>query len=150
MSTSPGFKFAGLNQFKRNPDIEGKTGSIFEIAGDRWIKMLAATDNNPKWVARRKIINEGIRRLANADASDRRYREFIVPHWVDCCFLDWGGGWMVEDGSGGEVEIPYSPEAAKAVLLDFDDIYEQVVAIIGDHKKFRDERVRVVVDKLGN
>lgn len=150
MADTPKFKFKGLDHLKRKPDIEGKTGAVFHIAGDRWIRMTATTDNNPKWVAYRKVYTEGVRRLASAEVSDQRFREFVVPLWVNACFMDWGGGWVADDGNGGDIEIPFSPPAAIAALMEYDDVYEQVAAIIGDHKKFRDEHVKVVVDAAGN
>lgn len=137
----PTFSFDDVDGLQRKPDIEGKTGTVVDFPGDRWIRVLAASDNNPRWKPRMKIVSEGTRRLSNAQASNKRYREFIVPHIAEGLGVDWGG-WK----SAG-VDIPYSAEAFKALLMTADDVYAAVLAVMHDDTKFRGDRIQVVADE---
>lgn len=137
------YSFDGIDELKRNREIEGKTGIRLEFPGGRWIQVLAATDANPKWVARRDIITRETRRLANAKADDARYREFIVPHLVAGLCIDWGG-WK---NSG--VEIPFSAPACKALLMEADDAYAAIMGVMNDDKNYRANRVEVLVAEAG-
>jgi hypothetical protein len=137
------YSFDEIDDLQRNREIEGKTGTVIYFPGDRWIRMLAATDANPKWMARRKIIAEGTRRLANAEANDARYRAFIVPHIAEALCIGWGG-WRVKGA-----EIDFSPEACKALLLKADDVYATVSQVMYDDKKFRGDRIEAVIKEAG-
>lgn len=138
------YKFDGIEELQRKPDIEGKIGSVIDLPGGRWLRVLAASDNNPKWVARRKIVSEATRRMSNADVSDERYRKFMVPHLAEALVIDWGG--IKTDG----VEIPFSVEACKAFLMVADDAFTAITEIIYDNKKFRGDRIEVIVENAGN
>lgn len=137
------YSFDDLSDLQRNREIEGKTGTPVYFPGDRWIQVLAASDANPKWMARRKIVEEGTRRLANAEANNRRYREFIVPHLAEALCIGWGG-WKVNG-----VEIEFSAEACKALLLKADDVYAAILQIVYDDKKFRGDRIEVLAAEAG-
>jgi len=137
------YDFDDVGDLQRNLEIEGKTGTPVFFPGDRWIQVLAASDANPKWLARRKIVEEGTRRLANAEANNRRYRAFIVPHLAEALCIGWGG-WKV---SG--VEIEFSTEACKALLLKADDVYTAILQIVYDDKKFRGDRIEVLTREAG-
>lgn len=137
------YSFDDIDDLQRKRDIEGKTGTPIYFPGERWIQVLAASDANPKWLARRKIIAEGTRRLANAEANDGRYRAFIVPHIAEALCIGWGG-WKVNG-----VEIEFSTEACKALLLKADDVYAAVTQVMYDDKKFRGDRIEVLTKEAG-
>jgi hypothetical protein len=137
------YSFDEIDDLQRNREIEGKTGTVIYFPGDRWIRMLAATDANPKWMARRKIIAEGTRRLANAEANDARYRAFIAPHIAEALCIGWGG-WRVNGA-----EIDFSTEACKALLLKADDVYATISQVMYDDKKFRGDRIEAVIKEAG-
>lgn len=137
------YSFDDIDELQRNREIEGKTGTPIYFPGERFIQVLAATDANPKWMARRKIIADGTRRLANAEAGDNRYRAFIVPHIAECLCIGWGG-WKV-----GGVEIEFSTEACKALLMKADDVYAAVVQVMNNDKMFRGARIEAVTKQAG-
>lgn len=138
------YSFDDVDELQRQPEIEGTVGTVIDFPGERWIRVLAASDKNPKWKARQKIVGEGSRRLRNAEASDEKYRAFMVPHLAEALCIEWGG-WK----SGG-TEIPFSTEACKALLMKADDVYRGVLDVVSDDKKFRGARVEVVVAQAGN
>lgn len=140
----PKYHFDDIDGLKRKPEIEGKTGTVIDLPGDRWIRVLAASDANPKWTAYRKAIAEGTRRLAGAEASDERYRRFIVPYYAEALCIDWGG--FTNQGA----EIPFSVSACKALLMMADDVYAAVAATVYDTKNFRGARIQALVDEAGN
>src|SRR3954447_18438214 len=135
----PQYTFDGIDDLKRNREIEGKTGTVIYFPGGRWIRVLCASDANPKWLAYRKIVNEGTVRLANAEAGDERYREFVAPYYAKALCTDWGG-WKT-DG----IEIPFSEEAVTAAMLQADDVFRTIHAIVRDDKNFRGQHVEAVV-----
>lgn len=135
--------FDDIDDLQRKPEIEGKEGTLVEFPGGRWIRVLAASDNNPKWVARRKAIAAGTRRLAGAEANDARYRAFIVPFFAEALVIGWGG-WKSKG-----VELPYTPAACVALLLKADDVYAALSATVYDDKKFRGDKIEVVIAEAG-
>jgi hypothetical protein len=140
----PQYKFDGIDELKRKPEIEGKTGTVIWLPGGRWIRVLCASDANPKWLAYRKIVNEGTVRLASAEAGDERYRQFVVPYYAKALCIEWGG-WT----SSG-VEVPFSEEAVTAAMLQADDVFRAVHATVRDDKNFRGQHVEAVVKEAGN
>lgn len=133
------YVFDDTEELDRNPEIEGKTGTVLDFPGDRWIRILAATDYNPKWKARKKIIDEAVARLNNSGAGDERYRKFWAPHIAECLGVDWGG-WKANGA-----EIPYSAEAFKALLLSKYDVYRVCMLTMRDDSKYRGDRIEVVI-----
>lgn len=136
----PKYTWKGADQFKRKPDIEAD-GTWFEFADGRQIKIAAATEFNPTWRAVAESFWNEWRRLTNAKAFKRR-RALEARHFAQYLIRDWTG-WLNED----DIEVPFSREAAEAMLLDLDDIYEQVSELVFKHQNFREQRAKVVVEE---
>ncbi len=135
------YSFKNADQFKRKPEIEAN-GTWFEFADGREIKISAATDHNPVWRAVSEKFWQEYRRLVNAKAAPDRVRALQSRYFAQYLLKDWSG-FLSED----DVEIPFSKEAAEAMLLDLDDIFEQVAELVFGHKNFRTERAKVVIEE---
>lgn len=143
------FEFDDIERLQRRPDIEGKEGTVvdFPDAPDgtrRWMRVLAATDKNPKWKAQSEILGRELTRLRNAEASLQRIRDFLAQKFAECCVIEWGG-WKSKG-----VEIPLSVKACAALLRAADDVYDIVDGVVWESKNFRGERLKAVVDEAGN
>lgn len=137
----PKYNWKGASALKRKPEIEAE-GTWFEFADDRWIKIAAATDLNPRWNAVSETFFKEWRRLLNAKAPPARRRALQAHYFARHLCRDWSGFLSADD-----VEVPFSAEACEAMLLDLDDIFAAVAEIVFEDKNFREERVRVVVDQ---
>ena len=135
------FEVDDIEELQRKPEIEGKIGTPLYFSGERSLQVLAATEHNPKWMARRKIIMEGWRRLVNQGAKPARVREFLSPHLAEALIIGCSG-WKSKG-----VEIPYSPEFGRYLMLNADDAYASVFQIMDDTTRFRGEQLEVVVDE---
>lgn len=136
----PKYSWKGAEQFKRKPEIEAD-GTWFEFADGRQILISAATDLNPVWRSVSETFWSEWRRLTNSKALKRR-RALECRHFAQYLFKDWAD-WLNAD----DIEIPFSREAAEAMLLELDDIYEQVAELVFKHQNFREARVKVIVDE---
>ncbi len=142
-NTMSDYSFDDLDALQRQRDIEGKTGTRLDfpgIAGSSCWRPPTRTRNG--WRdARSSPRAPGD--SANAEANDGRYRAFIVPHIAEALCIGWGG-WK-----NNGVEIEFSAEACKALLLKADDVYAAVSAVMFDDKKFRGDRIEVLTKEAG-
>lgn len=142
------FKFGKIDSLKRDREIEGETGTELGISGSEiTLIVLAATDANTKWKARRESMRVELNRLNNAKASEPRVRDFLAGVYAETLIKDWRG---VVDDADPPNAIPFSREAAKALLIEADDIFAAVDAIVYDTKNFRGSRIEARVDALKN
>lgn len=134
----PKYEFDDISDLQRQRDLESD-GIIVHFPGDRWIKVAAATDANPQWAARQEALMNELGRLRNAKAPSKTIREFLARNFADLCGRDWGG-WR-----SGSVEIPYSREAFKALLLSADDVYATIDQVVWDTKNYRGARIEAAI-----
>lgn len=139
------FKFGNIDSLKRNREVEGETGAELGIGAGITLIVLAATDANPQWRARGEKITAELNRLRNAKADNDRTREFLAGVYSECIVKDWRG---VVDGDGAP--IGFTREACKAFLIEADDAFEAVGAVIYEHKNFRGARIEVTVEAAKN
>lgn len=144
---SEAIQFDDIDSMKRNPEVEGKTGTVVDFPDNpdgtpRGMRLLAASDLNPRWKARAASITKELARLRNAEASNKRVRDYLAREFAECCVIEWWG-WRSKG-----IEIPLSVEAATALLRQADDTYATVDAIVWDNKNFRGERIKAVVENL--
>lgn len=153
------FTFAGIDKLKRNPKIEGETGTPITL-GNTGITLvcLAASENNPRWKQRRADMLNEVKRLTNANASPARIRAYVAEEYARTLLIDWY--WTdpavadaepvkgIPDAEGNL--IPFGFEAAKAFLTVADDAFEALEAVVFNHQNFRGERINVVVDAVKN
>lgn len=153
----PDFEFSpAFDGLKRNPKIEGETGTPLGI-GDTGLTLtvLAASDYNPRWKAKRATAGAELNRLRNANAEAERIRARAAELYADTIVI----GWYYIDPEGkrhdgpldkdGHV-IPFTREACRAFLEAFDDAFEAVEATIYKTQHFRGARVEVVADNVKN
>jgi hypothetical protein len=138
------YQFDEIEDFQRNREIEGKTGAIFGWPGDRWMRVLAATDANSRWRSRQQKITAEVNRLRNANASPQQLREYLARQYAECLVIDWGG-WK----SHG-VDIPFSVDACTALLTVADDVFAVIDNSVYETKLFRGARIEAVADELKN
>ncbi len=151
----PDFNFANIDHLKRNLTIEGESGAELGLEGGITLIVLAATDANPAWKARSGQIRAELNRLSNARADAKRTRDYLAGVFSEIIVKDWfftdGDGKRHDgplDASGNT--IPFTREACKAFLLQADDAFEAVNAIIYDTKNFRGQRIEAVVENVKN
>lgn len=133
------YEFDDIDDLKRNREIE-EEGTIIGFAGDRWIKVAAASDGNPTWRARSDKLIAELNRLRNAKAHNDKVRAFLAKAYAELLCRGWGG-WT----AGGE-PLPFSREACEALLIAADDVYAAVDQIVWDTKNFRGARIEAVVE----
>jgi hypothetical protein len=138
------YNFDNIEMMERKPEIEGTVGTVVDFPGERWMRLLAASDANPKWKAQSDQISIELRRLNNAMASNQRVRDYLSRKFAECCITEWGG-WKI-DG----VEIPLSVEASTALLRRAQDAYDIVYGVVWETKNFRGQRLEAVVEETKN
>lgn len=149
----PEFDFSPtLDHLKRNLTIEGETGTELGLEGGVTLIVLAATDANTRWKAKRGAAGNELSRLKNAHAETARIKARTAELYADAIVIGW---YYVDDGGtrhagpldkGGNA-IPFSREACIAFLDRFDDAFAAVEATIYDTQKFRGARVEAIVDQ---
>ncbi len=139
----PKYEFDDIDTMKRNPAIEaGGTRVGFPGGnGRRWMRIAAATSNNPLWKAHADSIRRQLKAFDLAKAPESEVRSFLAEKYARLLVRDWG-----EWYSKG-VEIPYSPEAVTALLIEADDAYKIVNGMVWDDDNFRAEEVRAVLEE---
>lgn len=143
MSDNPKFDVADLDEFERKPEIESRIGTVMHFTKGRWMRVLAATDRNPRWIARRKRIQEDLRQLP-PDLTEDQLKDVMAPHYAAALIIDWGG-WKSGDGT----DLPLTPELATFVLRKI-DIYRAVQKTVTDDLNFRGAEIEVVTKEVGN
>jgi hypothetical protein len=136
----PSYEFDDIDDFKRSRDIE-EEGTIIGFAGERWIKVAAASDGNPAWRARSEKLTQELNRLRNAKAPNEKVRAFLAKAYAELLCRDWGG-WKA-----GGTDLPFSREACEALLIAADDVYAAIDQVVWDTKNFRGARIEVTVDQ---
>lgn len=135
------YKFDDVDEFKRRPELEAK-GVLFGFPGGkkkRWMRIAAATENNPFWRAELDRIRKHLNELSAAEAPISVEKEYLAEKIAKLLIRDWGG-WEA-DG----VEIPFSTEAAFALLMSTDDIYQRIRGIMFNDANYRTERADLVL-----
>ncbi len=149
------YEFANVEHLKRDLAIEGETGTELGLEGGITLIVLAASDANPRWKARREQIRAELNRLSNAKADGKRSRDYLAGIYAETIVK----GWHYIDADGrrhaGPLDkagnaIPFSRDACKAFLQVADDAYSAVDAIIYDTKNFRGARIEAAVERVGN
>lgn len=144
MSNQPQFDVADLDEFMRRPDIESEIGTMVRFTRGRWMRVLAATDRNPRWVSRRKRIQEDLRQLP-PDLTEEQLQHVMAPHYAEALIKEWGG-WKASNGT----ELPLTTELATFVLRKGTDIYRAVHQVVQDDKNFRGAEIEVATREVGN
>lgn len=139
------FKFGNIEGLKRNLKIEGDIGTPLGLPGGITLRILAATDANPRWKAGGDKYRREIRALVRANASDDRQKQFFAEHLTKLIVKDWEG---VTDDEGNVV--PFTREACEAFLLEADDAVEAILGTMSDTKNFRGERIEAVIERIKN
>jgi len=139
------FKFGNVAALKRQTDIEGEKGTELGIGAGITLIVLAASDANPQWRSRGEEITAELNRLRNARANNKRVRKYLAGIYSACIVKDWRG--VVDEHDN---PIPFTVPACEAFLLDVDDAYTAVDAIIYDTKNFRGARIEAVVEEAKN
>ena len=134
------YTFDNIEALQRNREIEGEAGTEIGLPGGITLTVLAASDANPRWEARREKTQIELRRLNNANASAQRKTAFLARVYAECLMKDWRGV------KSGGVEIPFSVEACTAFLQQCDDAFLAIDAVVYDTKMFRGERIAVAVE----
>lgn len=137
------YTFDGIEPMKRNRDIEGETGTELGLPGGITLTVLAASDANPRWRQRSSEITSELNRLRNALADSTRVRTYLARIYSQTLVIGWKGV------KGNGADIPFSPEACAAFLMQADDAYAAVDNIVYDTKNFRGARVEAVVAQSG-
>lgn len=146
------FNFSpSLDHLKRRPDIEGEAGTELGIDGGITLIVLAASDNNPKWRAKRTEGLNELKRLENAHAPADRVRSRAAQLYAESIVI----GWYYVDTDGKRFDgpldangnaIPFTREACKAFLEEFHDAFTAVERVVYDTKNFRGARVEVIFE----
>lgn len=144
-----------LNHLKRDLKIEGETGTELGLEGGVTLIVLAATDANPAWKAKRGPAGAELNRLRNAHADQKALRARTIALYVDAIVIGWYYVDAAEKRHAGPLDregnaIPFTKEACRAFLETFDDAFAAVEAVIYDTQKFRGARVEAVVESSGN
>ena len=141
--TKDAYQFDNIDSMKRNRDIEGETGTELGLPGGITLTVLAASDANPRWRNRAEEISAELNRLRNARADNTRSRRYLASSYAQCIVIGWKGV------SSRGAEIPFSSEACAAFLMQADDAYAAVDAIVYETKNFRGARIEATVASLG-
>lgn len=144
MSNQPQFDVADLDEFKRRPDIEAKIGTVIRFTKGRWMRVLAASDRNPRWIARRLRIREDLRQLP-PDLDEEQLQHIMAPHYAEALVIDWGG-WKSGDGTN----LPCTPEVVTFVLRNGTDVYRAVHKVVQSDENFRGAEIEVATREVGN
>lgn len=139
-----GYVFDNIEPMKRDRDIEGEKGTELGLPGGITLKVLAATDANPRWRNRGDEITAELNRLRNARAPNERVRKYLSTIYSQTLVIGWAGV------KGNGVEIPFSAEACAAFLLAADDAYTAVDNVVYDTKNFRGARIEAIVEAAKN
>lgn len=137
------YTFDNIEAMKRDREVEGEKGAELGLPGGITLIVLAATDANPRWRQRSAEITSELNRLRNALADSVRVRSYLARIYSQTLVIGWRGL------KGNGVEIPFSPEACAAFLLQADDAYVAVDNIVYDTKNFRGARIEAVVAQAG-
>lgn len=149
------YEFANVDHLKRDLAIEGETGTELGLEGGITLTVLAASDANPRWKARREQVRNELNRLSNARADAKRSREYLAGVYADTLVK----GWHYTDADGKRHEgpldrsgnaIPFSREACRAFLIQVDDAFSALEAIVYETKFFRGARIEAIVEQVGN
>ena len=145
------YEFANVEHLKRDLAIEGETGTELGLEGGITLIVLAATDANPRWKARREQIRAELNRLANAKAEGKRSRDYLAGIYAETIVK----GWHYVDADGnrhaGPLDkvgnaIPFSRDACASFLRQADDAYTAVDTIIYETRNFRGARIEAIVE----
>lgn len=139
------FQFGNVEHLKRNLEIEGEKGTELGLEGGITLTVLAATDANPMWRARRDTVRAELNRLTNAKADPTRTRTFLARIYSETIVKGWSG---VVDSQGNA--IPFTRDACEAFLYQVDDAFNALEGIIFDTKNFRGQRIEAIVENLKN
>ena len=137
------YSFDNIDTLKRDRSIEGEIGTEIGLPGGITLRVLAASDANPRWRNRSDEITAELNRLRNARAPNERTRKYLSTIFSQTIVISWSG--VKSHG----VEIPFSAEACAAFLLQADDAYAATEAVIWDTKNFRGARVEATVAAVG-
>ena len=139
----PEYQFDGIEPMKRDREIEGEKGTELGLPGGITLTVLAATDANPRWRNRGDEITAELNRLRNARAPGERVRKYLAGIYSQCLVIGWRGV------KSGGAEIPFSPEACAAFLMQADDAYTVLDNVVYDTKNFRGARIEATVAAAG-
>lgn len=129
--------FKNLEGSKVDPNAAVRF-TFYSIAGEPWIMVRPAGDMNKPYynaVLKRSAKNRQRMLRGNLDeaaiARNRNEDKELYPIHV---FSGTWGGWLNESG----VEVPYSPDNAKALLGELpDDQFDELRAFCNEHSNFR-------------
>lgn len=137
------YQFDGIEPMQRNREIEGEKGTELGLPGGITLTVLAATDANPRWRNRGDEIAAELNRLRNARAPGERTRKYLATIYSQCLVIGWSGV------KGKGADIPFSPEACAAFLMQADDAYAAVDNVVYETKNFRGARIEAVISQVG-
>ncbi len=133
------YQFDGIELLQRNREIEGTIGTEIGIPGGITLRVLAASDANPRWRQRGPEIRAELNRMTNAMASPAKQRAYLSRIYAECIVIGWQG---VKNRG---VEIPYSADACAAWLRKADDAFRAIERVIYEDTNFRGQRIEAVV-----
>ena len=139
------FRFGNIEDLKRNRDIEGEAGTEVALRGGIKLRLLCASDANPRWKQYGEAFRAELRRLSRAGASDDRVKKYLAEQLTRIFVKDWEG---VVDTDGHP--IPFTKEASEAFLIEADDAIPAIQEIVYDTQNFRGQRIEAIVEAAKN
>jgi hypothetical protein len=140
--------------FKANNELE-RQGRWFDIQSVRnangtvpGFKMARMHKNNPEYLAAMEKIAKDLRQAIDLDVMTEEVASPIMRGvFVETILLDWRNVWDDPEGTGVEVEVPYSKGMADKLMAELSDLY---LLLVDEAKKlgnFRDAEVSAVSKK---
>ena len=145
MANAKKFRFKGVDQQKRNRELEGVIGAELGLAGGITLRVLAATDANPRWKQFGQTYRDEVGRLIRAKASDERVKAFQAEHFARLFVIGWDV--LNEDD---DRPIPLTHEACVDFLLESDDAIPAIQATVFENQNFRGARIEAIVNSAKN
>lgn len=139
------FDTTGLETYATDADREASEGVWLKFPGNRRFRVLRAGGANKKFGrVFSRVIKPYKRQIDRNTLDPETSDDLMLQVYLEAVILDWDG---FKDVKGRE--IPYSPEAARAFLKQFPEVFTDIVNFASEAATFQEREVTEAAEDLG-
>jgi len=130
-----------LDKYKTNKDKE-VNGEWFEPKDMDGIRFLVARSGGANDVRRMEEYSKSylphVEAIKDGSIDPEKQKEIIIYHFCKTSILDWEGV-EVENDEGELVISDYDPDVMVKILMDYEELFDEIVFFSNSKKNYRDE-----------
>lgn len=151
-------KFRNIDHLKRDRQLEGEIGIDLKVDSNTFLRVLCASDANPRWTDKFDKALAEIRRLTNNGAPPEERSRRYARLFADAIVIGWHGGLDAEgnekpcpvvDDATGEL-VPFSTPNCYDYLCQADDVNESILEFVVEKKNFRRAKAADAAETIKN